>query len=81
MFAISFGLHRAALLLAEHFALFLIQSEVNKKKKEKKRLWFGRTLIGLLDIFPSVVIVQGDCDTPYWTVLPIEMTMKTIPSR
>ena len=40
MFAISFGLHREALLLAEHFALFLIQSEVNKKKekKEKKRL-------------------------------------------
>ena len=36
MFAISFGLHRAALLLAEHFALFLIQSEVNKKKKRKK---------------------------------------------
>ena len=34
MFAISFGLHRAALLLAEHFALFLIQSEVNKKKKK-----------------------------------------------
>ena len=80
MFAISFGLHGDALLLAEHFALFLIQSEVNKKKEEK-RLWFGRTLIGLLDFFPSVVIVQGDCDTPYWTVLPIEMTMKTIPSR
>ena len=80
MFAISFGLHREALLLAEHFALFQIQSGVNKKK-EKKRLWFGRTLIGLLDNFPSVVIVQGDCDTPYWTVLPIEMTMKTIPSR
>lgn len=80
MFAISFGLHREALLLAEHFALFLIQSEVNKKE-EKKRLWFGRTLIGLLDFFPSVVIVQGDCDTPYWTVLPVEMTMKTIPSR
>ena len=80
MFAISFGLHREALLLAEHFALFLIRSEV-KKKKEEKRLWFGRTLIGLLDFFPSVVIVQGDCDTPYWTVLPIEMTMKTIPSR
>ena len=80
MFAISFGLQRDALLLAEHFALFLIQSGVNKKK-EKKRLWFGRTLIGLLDFFPSVVIVQGDCDTPSWTVLPIEMTMKTIPSR
>lgn len=34
MFAISFGLHRDALLLAEHFALFLIQSGVNKKKEK-----------------------------------------------
>ena len=35
VFAISFGLHGDALLLAEHFALFLIQSEVNKKKRKK----------------------------------------------
>lgn len=65
MFAISFGLHREALLLAEHFALFLIQSGVNKKKKKKKTVVIWSHPYWFIGFFPSVVIVQGDCDTPY----------------
>ena len=61
MFAISFGLHREALLLAEHFALFLIQS----KKRKKKTVVIWSHPYWFIGFSPSVVIVQGDCDTPY----------------
>ena len=64
MFAISFGLQRDALLLAEHFALFLIQSGVNKKKENKTVVIWSHAY-WFIGFFPSVVIVQGDCDTPY----------------